>query len=110
MENSEQDGHQQHPISTYFKVWGLLLVLSGLSYWVDYAQLQGFWRWTLILIFMFLKAGFIVAIFMHMVWERMAFALAILGPPLILLVFIALMASEGSYIELIRTLFFVNQG
>tara|TARA_A100001011_G_C13874689_1_gene660472 strand:+ start:224 stop:556 length:333 start_codon:yes stop_codon:yes gene_type:complete len=110
MDNSEQDGHQQHPISTYFKVWGLLFVLSGLSYWVDYVQLQGFWRWTLILTFMFLKAGFIVAIFMHMAWERMAFALAILGPPLILLVFIALMSSEGSYIELVRSLFFVNQG
>jgi caa(3)-type oxidase subunit IV len=110
MDNYEQDSHQQHPISTYFKVWGLLFVLSALSYWVDYAQLQGFWRWTLILLFMFLKAGFIVAIFMHMVWERMAFALAILGPPVILLVFIALMASEGSYIELVRTLFFVNQG
>ena len=40
-------------------------------------------RWTLILLFMFLKAGFIVAIFMHMNWERLALKLAILVPPLV---------------------------
>ena len=39
---------------------------------VDYMQLQGYLRWTLILIFMFLKAGFIIAIFMHVQWERLA--------------------------------------
>ena len=35
-----------------------------------------------------LKAGFIVAIFMHMAWERLALKLAILLPPLCLLVLI----------------------
>ena len=111
MQNGDgTETQQEHPISVYFKVWGLLFVFSAFSYAVDYMQLQGFWRWTLILIFMFLKAGFIVAIFMHMVWERIAFVLAILGPPLVLLVLIALMASEGFYIELVRSLFFVDQG
>ena len=88
---------QQHPISIYLWIWGLLFVFSGLSYAVDYFQLQGYLRWTLILLFMFLKAGFIVAIFMHMAWERLALITAILGPPLVLLVFIGLMVSEGEY-------------
>ncbi len=66
---------QQHPISVYFWVWGLLFVLSLFSYMVDYFQFQGMLRWTLIIIFMLLKAGLIVSIFMHMVWERLA-----LGP------------------------------
>jgi cytochrome c oxidase subunit IV len=51
---------------------------------------------------MILKAGFIVAIFMHMAWERLALIYAILGPPVVLLVLIGLMAVEGDYTELTR--------
>jgi cytochrome c oxidase subunit IV len=72
------------------------------SYAVDYYQLEGLLRWSLILLFMFLKAGFIVAIFMHMAWERLALIYAILVPPLCLLVFIGLMAVEGEYTFLAR--------
>jgi len=93
---------QQHPISIYLWIWGLLFVFSGFSYLVDYMQLQGYLRWSLILLFMFSKAGFIIAIFMHMAWERMALTTAILGPPLLLLVFIGLMAIEGDYTFLTR--------
>ena len=90
---------QQHPIRIYLWIWLLLFVLSFFSYMVDYLHVQGMLRWTLILIFMFLKAGFIVAIFMHMQWERLALKLAILGPPVAIMVLIALMALEGDYIE-----------
>ena len=54
---------QEHPIGVYLKIWILLFVLSVFSYMVDFYQLQGLLRWSLILIFMFLKAGFIMAIF-----------------------------------------------
>ncbi|HKX56427.1 MAG TPA: cytochrome C oxidase subunit IV family protein [Xanthomonadales bacterium] len=100
------EGHQQHPLGVYFWVWGLLFVLSGFSYGVDYYQLEGYLRWSLILLFMFLKAGFIVAVFMHMAWERLALIYAILVPPLCLLVFIGLMVIEGEYIELSRLIAF----
>ena len=102
---SEAEG-QQHPISVYLWIWGLLFVFSAFSYMVDYMQLQGYLRWTLILIFMFLKAGFIVAIFMHMKWERLALITAILGPPTLLLVLIAMMAIEADYTFLVREDFF----
>jgi caa(3)-type oxidase subunit IV len=88
---------QQHPIGIYLKIWVLLFVLSTFSYLVDYFQLQGGLRWTLIITFMLLKAGFIIAIFMHMNWERLALKLAILVPPLCLLILIGLMAIEGSH-------------
>ena len=97
---------QQHPLGVYFWIWGLLFVISFLSYMVDYLQFQGMLRWTLIIIFMFLKAGFIVAIFMHMKWERLALQLAILLPPIAICVFIALMALEGDYTFLTRIEFF----
>jgi cytochrome c oxidase subunit 4 len=98
--------HQKHPIGLYLKIWALLFVLSAFSYMVDYFQLQGLLRWSLILIFMMLKAGLIVAIFMHMAWERMALICAILLPPLALLVLVGLMASEGGYTHLLRVLFY----
>ncbi|MCW8193434.1 cytochrome C oxidase subunit IV [Proteobacteria bacterium 005FR1] len=88
---------QQHPISVYLKVWALLFILSAMSYMVDYLDFQGYLRWSLIIIFMLLKAGFIVAIFMHVMWERMTLISAILMPPLVLLVLIAFMASEADH-------------
>jgi cytochrome c oxidase subunit IV len=97
---------QQHPIGLYLKIWLLLFVLSTLSYMVDYLQFQGLLRWSLILIFMFLKAGLIVAIFMHMAWERLALVYAILLPPLALLVLVGLMWAEADHTFLTRLLFF----
>jgi len=97
---------QQHPISIYLKIWLLLFVLSTLSYMVDVMGFESYLRWGLILLFMFLKAGFIIAIFMHMAWERLALAYAILCPPLCLLVLIALMAIEAEYTFFTRLLFF----
>jgi cytochrome c oxidase subunit 4 len=98
--------HQQHPIGIYVKVWILLFVLSTLSYLVDYFHFEGLLRWSLIIVLMLLKAGLIVAVFMHMMWERMALVCAILVPPLALLVLVGMMLSEAGYTFLQRLLFF----
>ncbi len=100
------DTGQQHPIGLYLKIWGLLFVLSAFSYAVDYFGFQGYLRWILIITFMWAKAGLIVAIFMHMAWERMALIYAILLPPAFLLVLVGMMAVEGGYTTLTRILFF----
>ena len=97
---------QQHPIGVYLKIWGLLFILSAASYLVDYFHLQGYLRWSLILIFMFLKAGLIVAVFMHMVWERLAFIYAILVPPLLLITLLGIGALEADYTHFTRDKFF----
>ena len=55
---------------------------------------------------MVLKAGLIVAVFMHMAWERLAMAYAILLPPIALLVFVTLMVLESNYTEWTRVVFF----
>ena len=102
------DQGQQHPIAIYFWIWGLLFVLSAASFMVDYIQLQGYLRWSLIIIFMMLKAGLIVAVFMHMMWERMALIYAILVPPLVLIVLVGLMAGEADYTWLTRVEFFIK--
>jgi cytochrome c oxidase subunit 4 len=101
---------QQHPIKVYLVVWGWLFVLSACSYLVDYFHLQGYLRWSLILLFMVLKAGLIVAVFMHMAWERLALTYAILCPPIAVLVFVAIMVFESDYTHLTRVIFFASGG
>ncbi|WP_159588600.1 cytochrome C oxidase subunit IV family protein [Chelativorans xinjiangense] len=101
---------QQHPIRIYLVVWFWLFVLSACSYLVDYVGFEGYLRWSLILTFMILKAGLIVAVFMHMVWERLALVYAILLPPIAVLVFVAIMAIESDYTALTRMTSFVGGG
>ncbi|WP_322414460.1 cytochrome C oxidase subunit IV family protein [Mesorhizobium huakuii] len=100
------DVHQEHPIKLYLVVWAWLFILSTCSYLVDYFGLHGYLRWSLILIFMILKAGLIVAVFMHMAWERLALAYAIILPPILVLVFVTMMVFEADYTLLTRLAFF----
>jgi cytochrome c oxidase subunit IV len=104
--HGQQAHGQQHPLGIYLWIWGLLFVLSTFSYLVDYFHLHGMLRWSLILLFMILKAGLIVAVFMHMAWERLALIYAILVPPVLILVFVALMTLESDYTFLTREEFF----
>jgi cytochrome c oxidase subunit 4 len=73
---------QQHDIGLYLRVWALVIGL------------------------MLIKATLIVAVFMHMAWERLALICAILIPPLSLAVLMALMAIEAHYTFQARTFFF----
>jgi cytochrome c oxidase subunit IV len=98
-------GTQQHPLKLYFMVWGLLFVLSTCSYLVDYFNIEGHLRYSLILLFMLLKAGLIVAVFMHLAWERLALIYAILIPLGAVLVFISIMVFESDYTFLNRLVF-----
>ncbi|MCH6577694.1 MAG: cytochrome C oxidase subunit IV family protein [Proteobacteria bacterium] len=97
---------QQHPLGIYIKIWALLFVLSACSYLVDYVGLQGYLRWFLILLFMLMKAGLIVAVFMHMMWERLALLYAIAVPPILVMVFVFLMTHEADNTFSLRGLFF----
>ncbi|MFC3285404.1 cytochrome C oxidase subunit IV family protein [Litchfieldella rifensis] len=99
---------QQHPIGIYLWVWFLLFVLSLFSYLVDYVGLEGYLKWTLITAFMLMKAGLIMAVFMHMVWERLAIICVVLVPPGVLVFFMGLMALESRYTLLARLEFFFH--
>ena len=92
------DEGTQHPLKIYYVMWVALFVLSGFSYWTDFWD-DGLFRTLAILTLMMAKAAGIVLIFMHMGWERLALKLAILGPPVAILVLIGLMSLEGTYVE-----------
>ena len=83
-----------------------MCIRDRFSYAVDYVGFQGFTRWTLVLLFMFLKAYFICAVFMHMVWERMALVLGLFIPTFAIVVFIGIMGFESDYTQLSRKVFF----
>ena len=85
-----------------------MFILSTCSYLVDYFGIHGNLRWSLICLFMILKAGLIVAVFMHMAWERLALAYAILLPPVLVLVFVAIMVFESDYTLFTRLAFFAT--
>jgi cytochrome c oxidase subunit IV len=102
---SEHD-HQEHPIKLYLLVWFWLFVLSTCSYLVDYFNLHGATRWSLIFLFMIVKAGLIVGVFMHLAWERLALIYAILAPPIAVLVFVGVMTFESYYTFTDRLLYF----
>lgn len=103
---TEHSSGQQHPLGLYLKIWLLLFVLSACSYMVDYFHLHSYLRWTLVVTFMLMKAGLIIAIFMHMRWERLALVCTILIPPLCLLVLIGIMVIESDYTFAHRQSFF----
>ena len=108
-ERAHEEG-QQHPIKLYLVVWGWLFVLSTCSYLVDYFGLEGYLRWSLILLFMIVKAGLIVAVFMHMAWEWLALMYAILVPPGAVLLLVAIMVAESDYTHFTRVSFFGASG
>jgi cytochrome c oxidase subunit 4 len=97
---------QQHPLGIYLKIWALLFVLSTFSYLVDWFQFEGYLRWSLILLFMFLKAGFIIAIFMHIAWERLSLKYVLFLPLFAIVVLISLMSIEADNTFMMRHTFF----
>lgn len=100
-------GEQHQPIGTYLAVWGLLFLLSTLSYLLDYFKVEPLGlRRFLITAFALLKAGLIVAYFMHLRFERVGLVYAILLPPLLLLALVAILLPEGQYVATVRHLFF----
>jgi len=99
-----------HNIGIYLWIWGLLFVFSTFSYLVDWYNLQGLLRWSLIVFFMLIKAGLIMAIFMHLYWERWAIVNVLLWPMTAIMVFVGIMVAESQYTFFTRALFFVMGG
>ncbi|MBT6867900.1 MAG: cytochrome C oxidase subunit IV [Candidatus Marinimicrobia bacterium] len=96
---------KSHPIKLYLFAWLALFILSAMSYYVDYINLEGLIRWFLITILALMKAGLIVSVFMHLAWERVALIFTILLPPIFLILMLAIFANEGNAINVIRTTF-----
>ncbi len=98
---------QTHKIGVYLWIWALLFVFSFFSYMVDYLNFEGSLRWTLIVLFMLSKAALIVAVFMHLYWERYAIINVLLWPMTLMMLFVWIMAAESEYTMLTRIFYFI---
>ena len=110
MSETQKEQTTTHKIGIYLWIWGLLFVLSFCSSMVDWFQFQGLVRWILIVTFMLLKAGLIMAFFMHLFWERYALVNVLLWPMTVIVCFILLMAAEGKYTVFTRLFYFFVGG
>lgn len=98
-------GEQHQPIGVYLRVWGLLFLLSALSYLVDLFEVSPLvLRWSLITAFAVVKASLILAYFMHLRFERLSLVYAILLPPLLLTALVGIVMPDGAYVSYLRTL------
>ena len=109
-QKKEQKDGGTHKIGIYLWIWGLLFVLSFFQYMVYWYAFQGLLRWSLILVFMFAKAGLIMAFFMHLFWERYALVNVLLWPMTAIACFIALMVAESEYTAFTRLFYFFTGG
>ena len=87
---------------------GFAICIKLFLHMVDWRgdDFQGLLRWSLILIFMFLKAGLIMAFFMHLFWERYALVNVLLWPMTAIACFVGLMVAEGKYTVFSRLFYF----
>ena len=101
--------NQQRPtrLEYTFGYGAFYLFLSFFPTWLTGTNFKVFLRWSLILFFMFLKAGLIMAFFMHLFWERYALVNVLLWPMTAIACFVGLMVAEGKYTVFTRLIYFV---
>lgn len=106
---SVEQQQADNQIGIYLRSWVLLFVLSAVSYFIDYFQIQPLpLRWTLIVLLAIIKASMILTVFMHLRWERLSLIYTILLPPILLLALLAILMAEGNYVMQLRLLFGVS--
>jgi len=83
---SEQHEHIV-PYRTFAIVWGILLVLTGLTVWVAQYNLGALNIWVALTIAS-VKSGLVILFFMHMKYEQPVFKICLLAALAILAIFI----------------------
>jgi len=83
---SEQHEHIV-PYKTFAIIWGILLVLTGVTVWVAQYNLGALNIWVALTIAS-VKSGLVVAFFMHMKYEQPLFKISLITTLVILAIFI----------------------
>jgi len=61
--------HRHHPVGQFFWVWGGLLILTGIEVYLGYQNLEPARMLSMLMGLSIIKAGLIIAYFMHMKFE-----------------------------------------
>jgi caa(3)-type oxidase subunit IV len=83
------------PIRKYLTVWGWLFILSALAYFIDVMHVPAPWKAILLVAVALMKAGMIMAVFMHLGYERLSLIYAVVAPLIFLLVMTIAFLPEG---------------
>lgn len=61
--------HRHHPKTQFFVVWGALLIMTGIEVYLAYQNMEPIRMLSILMGLSLLKAGLIIAYFMHMKFE-----------------------------------------
>ncbi len=86
------------PIRKYLVVWLWLFILSALAYFIDVVHVPAPWKAILLVVVALMKAGMIMAVFMHLGYERLSLIYAVVAPLVFLLVMTIAFLPEGTAI------------
>ena len=78
MSTHEAGGHAEGSNRLYITVWVMLLILSGVEVFLGYERLPIHLMIILLMGLSVLKAGLIIAYFMHLRFERLSLVLTII--------------------------------
>ena len=78
MSTLESNGHAEGSTRLYLTVWVMLLTLSGVEVFLGYEHLPIHLMILLLMSLSILKAGLIIAYFMHLRFERFSLVLTII--------------------------------
>jgi len=105
MAHDEKDAHGAHghdeiahPLSPalLIGVWVALMVFTGLTVWAASLGLGSQTSFTVAMIIATVKAGLVMGVFMHLVWDKPLNSLAFLGSFLFVLLFIGMALTDKS--------------
>jgi cytochrome c oxidase subunit IV len=84
------------PLWQLFAVWGALMVFTVLTVYVAGLGLGSRLSFTVAMIIATVKAGLVMAIFMHLWWDKRLNVLAFLGSFLFVVLFIGMLLTDKS--------------
>ncbi len=64
-----KEQHRHHKLSPFFWVWGALLILTGIEVYLGYQNMEPKRMLSILMCLSIVKAGLIIAYFMHMKYE-----------------------------------------
>jgi cytochrome c oxidase subunit 4 len=96
--HDEHDGHIAHalPWQALVAVWAVLMVFTVLTVWAARQGLGSQTSFTVAMIIATIKAGLVMAVFMHLWWDKRMNLFAFLGSFLFVMLFIGMALTDKS--------------
>jgi cytochrome c oxidase subunit 4 len=101
-DDHKKDDHGDHglahttPVGLLIGVWGALMVGTGLTVWCAQQGLGSQLSFMVAMVIATIKAGLVIAFFMHLYWDKRLNTLAFLGAFLFVMLFIGMALTDKS--------------